>query len=120
VCRDRGSATVWLAGLAALIGLTVTVGTVHGAGVLARHRAETAADLAALAGAVRAADGLTGACPTAAQVALRNGGSLTACEESGGDVQVEVSAPVRLGRLGVLTATARARAGPADRSASGG
>jgi hypothetical protein len=67
-------------GVLALVGVAAVL---VGAAVVARHRATSAADLAALAGAVRAVQGAD------------------AC-----------GAPARLGRLGVLSATARARAGP--------
>lgn len=113
---DRGSATVWLAGLAALIGLTSTIGVVQGCAVVARHRAELAADLAALAGAVHVSTGQEEACTTAARIAGRNGGRLTACTVSGDDVEVAVTRRLMLGKLGSRAASARARAGPVDRS----
>lgn len=113
---DRGSATVWLVGLAALIGLATTVGVVHGSAVLARHRAEVAADLAALAGAVEVSVGEDRPCTAAARIAERNGGRLTACTVTGDDVEVTVTRRLTLGRLGSRAASARARAGPVDRS----
>jgi len=113
---DRGSATVWLIGLTALIGLATTAGVVHGGAVVARHRAEVAADLAALAGAVQVSVGEDGPCATAARIAGRNGGRLTACAVAGDDVEVVVTRRLTLGRLGSRTAIARARAGPVDRS----
>ena len=54
---DRGSATVWLLALSLIVGLAAAAGVVRGVAVVARHRAETAADLAALAGARRAFEG---------------------------------------------------------------
>jgi secretion/DNA translocation related TadE-like protein len=116
VSRDRGSATIWLAGLAALIGLVTCAALVHGSAVIARHRAATAADLAALAAAVRVPDGAAAACATAREIAARNGGSLTRCVLSGDDVEVEVTRPLMLGSLGSWAATASARAGPVDRT----
>ena len=113
--RDRGSATVWLAGLAALIGLATFAALVQGSAVIARHRAATAADLAALAAAVRVPDGAAAACATARAVAARNGGSLTRCVLSGDDVEVEVTRPLVLRGLGSWAAMASARAGPVDR-----
>ena len=83
--------------------------------MIGRHRVETAADLAALAGAVRAPDGQLVACAAAAEVAASNGGVLGACRLIGDDLQVEVTRRISLGRLGVHTATAAARAGPVDR-----
>ena len=113
--RDRGSATIWLLGLVALIGLATTAGVVHGSAVVARHRAETAADLAALAAAVRVSLGESDACGAASTIAHRNGAELTGCVVSGADVEIAVARPVSLGRLGLRTAAARARAGPAER-----
>lgn len=114
--RDRGSVTIWAAATIAAIWLVVTVAYVHGAAVIGRHGAETAADLAALAAAVHTVDGDVGACVAAARVAGLNGGVLTGCRVAGADVEVTVSRAVRLAGLGVRTATARARAGPADRA----
>jgi secretion/DNA translocation related TadE-like protein len=104
--------TVWVAAVIALLGLAVTLATSYGAAVTARHRAGTAADLAALAAAVHVPDGEATACRTAARVARRNGADLRGCRVVGDDVEVAVSRPVRLGRLGVHSAVVRARAGP--------
>jgi secretion/DNA translocation related TadE-like protein len=116
VSRDRGSAVVWLAGFTALLVLATAAALLPGSAVLARHRAATAADLAALAGAVRVLDGVAVACAAAADIAARNGGSLVRCAVSGDDVEVEVTRPVVLGGLGSWTAWAKARAGPVDRA----
>jgi len=113
--RDRGSATVWLAGFTALVVLATMAALLPGSAVLTRHRVATAADLAALAGAVQVLDGAAAACATARDIAVRNGGSLTRCAVSGDDVEVEVTRPLVLGGLGSWTARARARAGPVDR-----
>jgi secretion/DNA translocation related TadE-like protein len=112
--RDRGSVTVWAAAFAGLIWFSGSGALLYGGAVTGRHRAETAADLAALAAAVHAPDGPASACAEAASVAAANGGSLRACRVVGDDVEVAVSRPVRLGGLGVRTAVARARAGPVD------
>jgi secretion/DNA translocation related TadE-like protein len=118
VCRDRGSVTIWAAALAGLIWLSCSAALLYGGAVTGRHRAETAADLAALAAAVQVPDGAPAACARAATVAAGNGGSLRGCRLVGDDVEVEVSRPVRLGGLGVRTAHARARAGPAQDASS--
>ena len=110
--RDRGSMTVWAAAVLALVGLSSGVALTYGTAVVGRHRAETAADLAALAAAVRATDGDAGACATASAVAAGNGGVLRGCRVVGADVEVTVSRSVRLGSLGLRTVTVRARAGP--------
>jgi secretion/DNA translocation related TadE-like protein len=116
VSRDSGSATIWVAGFTALIGLTGAVGVAQGGALVARHRAEVAADLAALAGASRAAAGEADACLVATSIAERNGGRLVGCGRSGDDVEVAVSRRVDLGAIGIWTVMAHARAGPADRS----
>jgi secretion/DNA translocation related TadE-like protein len=118
VSRDRGSATVWLAGLTSLIGLVTLVALLYGSAVIARHRAATAADFAALAAAVRVPDGIGVACDAARSMAARNGGALIGCVVSGDDAEVEVTRALVLGSLGSWTATARARAGPVDRTLS--
>jgi secretion/DNA translocation related TadE-like protein len=112
VCRDRGSVTVWAAALVALIWLGCSAGLLYGGAVIGRHRAETAADLSALAAAARVPDGAPTACRMAASIAARNGGALRSCRVLGGDVEVAVSRPVSLAGLGVRTTIARARAGP--------
>ncbi len=95
--------------------LAVTVGAVDvGAAVIARHRAQAAADLSALAAAGMMPVGLTAACEKAAVVAAAMGTAVTACTADALDVAVTVDAPVPLGRWGVGPARAVARAGPAD------
>ncbi len=110
---ERGSATVWVLALAAVLGLVTTASVLVGVAVVARHRAASAADLAALAAAGRAVTGDPDACAAAHDVARVNGADLTGCSVgSGAVVQVEVAIDVRLGRLGVHEAVGRARAGP--------
>lgn len=110
--RERGSATVWVLALAGVLAVIGMAAVLTGAALVARHRATAAADLAALAGAVRGVEGAD-ACGTAARLAAANAAELTACTASPhAVVDVAVSVPVRLGRLGVFSATARARAGP--------
>ncbi len=90
--------------------LTVTVAVAQiGAAVLARHGAQAAADLAALAAASAVPAGSAEACERARDVAAAMGASVTACAVTGPDVTVQVS--VRAG-LGVGEARAAARAGP--------
>ena len=109
---------MWLVGLATLVGLMTSVGVVRGCAVVARHRAGSAADLAALAGAVSAQQTAGGVepCGLAARIAGRNGARLASCLRTGDDVEVVVTRRLVLGRLGRWQAIARARAGPADRS----
>lgn len=110
--RDRGSMTVWVAAVLALIGLSVGVALAYGTAVIGRHRAETAADLAALAAAAHVPDGPTAACRTAATVATRNGSAVRTCRVAGTDVEVVVYRVVDLAGLGQHTVVVRARAGP--------
>lgn len=108
---ERGSATVWL--LAAGL-LTVLVGGgLAGAGavVVARHRAQAAADLGALAGAAYGLDGPAAACRRAELIVRANGARMLRCELRGLDVVV--TAQVRARGLGG-NARATARAGPVE------
>ena len=54
--------------------------------------ADSAADLAALAGAVRVLDGEEAACRRAAEISAVNGAHLTACQVDGFDVTVRIDA----------------------------
>jgi len=115
---DGGTATL-VACVCAMVLVVVTGAAVQlGAALLARHRAETAADLGALAGAVLVLQGRQTACGRAATVARANAAIVTACTIDGADLLVTVTAPARLGPLSA-TATGRARAGPAASTADG-
>lgn len=108
--RDRGAATV-VACVGAMVLLIVTGLAVQvGAAVLARQRAESGADLAALAGAAQMVRGAEIACTVADQVARANGVQVTGCRTDGLDLLVEVTVDVG-GALGGA-AVGRARAGP--------
>lgn len=91
-----------------------TGGAYLGAAVTARHRAQSAADLAALGGAGTVVSGPDAACAQATRIAARMGSVLDACRIDGLDVVLEVSVPVRLGRWAAGPARAAARAGPVD------
>ncbi|NBQ43204.1 MAG: helicase [Mycobacteriaceae bacterium] len=91
--------------------LSMTAGALMlGAAVVARHRAQAAADLAALAGAGRLPGGPDLACREAQAVAAAMRSALQACEVDRLDVVVRVW--VEPGRIGGRAA-ASARAGPA-------
>lgn len=108
---EDGVATVLGAVMvAAIIAVTVMVIDV-GAAVSARHRAQAAADLAALAGAASAIDAEE-ACAEADRLARANAASLRACGVEGFAVTVRVSVPVSLSVFGSDEAGALARAGP--------
>ena len=117
---DGGFATVWAAGAVAVLALLLGIGLALGSAVTARHRAAAAADLAALAAAGRSVHGQGPACERAGRVAAGSGGRIASCRLDGWDALVEVHVPVRLPLLGQVSATARARAGPADPPAGPG
>lgn len=95
--------------------LTITGGSVYlGSAVVARHRAQAAADLAALAGAVLLAAGPESACAQAKVVARQMGVSTTGCTVD--DLDIVITTEVRLAVLGRGSARAAARAGPAEQS----
>ena len=111
--RERGSATAWVLVLAAVVAVVAMGAVLVGAAVVTRHRAASAADLAALAAAGQAVAGNPSACVIAARVAEANAAELTRCEVGpGAVVDVEVRVAARLGGLGVREAVGRARAGP--------
>ncbi len=86
--------------------------TVLSAAVLTRHRAEAAADLAALAAADAALQGRAAACARAGRVAAAGNAILVSCTLANVTAQVVVKVPGRgvLGRLPPVSA--RSRAGP--------
>lgn len=89
--------------------LTVTGGGfLLGAAVIARHRAQAAADLAALAGAARIPAGAGIACAEAQRLAQRMRVNEIDCAVDGLDVVVTVAVPLPGWRLGPARATARA------------
>jgi secretion/DNA translocation related TadE-like protein len=109
--RGEGGAGAVLA--IAMMGLlvTVTVGTSGAVGVVASHRrAQSAADLAALAGASALQDG-GDPCGRAAVIARRNGAELRQCQTRDWQVAVVVSRDVRLPGS-AFALEARGRAGP--------
>ncbi|MFZ2511727.1 MAG: Rv3654c family TadE-like protein [Gordonia sp. (in: high G+C Gram-positive bacteria)] len=113
---DDGSATIAaalaIAGLAALLLMVIYLG----AAVLARHRAQHAADLAALAGAIAAVHGAANPCARARSIAAAQDGApqVQRCTLDGQDLLVAVTVRVRLGAWGASEASAHARAGPAE------
>jgi secretion/DNA translocation related TadE-like protein len=93
--------------------LSITGGGAYlGSAVVARHRAQAAADLAALAAAARLAAGAEAACAQAKAVARQMRVSTTGCDVD--DLDVVVTVDVRLAVGGWGSARAAARAGPAE------
>ncbi len=106
---ERGAATVLVV---AFLGLLLLVGAalgVVGAMVRAHRGAQSAADLAALAGASALARG-DDPCTEAAAIAVANGADLVACTPEGREVRLSVvmEGPHWLGQTADLTAEARA------------
>ncbi|WP_018352268.1 Rv3654c family TadE-like protein [Longispora albida] len=108
--RERGSASVIAMGTGALL-LSVGLACMGiGSAVVARHRAGSAADLGALAGAVHAMAGAEVACSEVEEIVAANGGRVASCTVDGLDVlvAVEVRPAGYAGRFGVARAVARA------------
>jgi secretion/DNA translocation related TadE-like protein len=92
--------------------ITTTLGGVKiGSAVVARHRAQSAADFAALAGAERVPAGPAAACGRARALAAAVRATVQACTVEQLDVTVTVV--VAVGGWSGAHASARARAGPA-------
>jgi len=107
--RDQGSGTVLLLALVAVVLVVAAMLGLLASAQHARGRAQSAADLGALAGAAALAAGHRGdPCLQAAEVIRRNRGTLASCtDEGGGVLTVQVVVPGAAG-----AATASARAGP--------
>lgn len=91
--------------------LAVTAGGAYlGAAVAARHRAQAAADLAALAAAARLPTGAESACGQGSALARAMRAEVTDCVVDALDVVLTVEVRVACGRWG--SARALARAGP--------
>jgi secretion/DNA translocation related TadE-like protein len=95
--------------------LAMTVGAIYvGSAVVARHRAQAAADMAALAGAAALPGGSEVACQRASVVGRAMGGTVTACSTDELDLVVIVDVQLGLPARGLGSAGAVARAGPLD------
>ncbi|AOS61136.1 Rv3654c family TadE-like protein [Actinoalloteichus hymeniacidonis] len=107
---DRGVATPLAITMLAAMFATILFGVQLGATVLTRHRAEGAADLAALAAAGHWAAGETAACARARRITDRMAVQLTQCRTTGVDAVIEVRCDVTgpLPYTGIVTASARA------------
>ena len=110
---ERGAASVLVTAVLALLALVgAALGVV--ASLVVDHRtAQSAADLAALAGATALGRG-GDACGEARRVSSANGAELVSCRVLGDDVRVgvRVTGPRWLGQHGDLVAEARAGPGP--------
>ena len=115
--RDAGSGTVLVVGVLAAILMTTAGAMQVVAAVVASHRAQSAADLGALAGAAVAAQGgsVASVCAAVAGIVAANGAAVAACSvDAGSAVVLQVSVdPILHGLAGLGPASARSRAGPA-------
>ncbi len=110
--EERGAASLLVVSFVALLLLIGCALGVVAAMVLAHRAAQSAADLAALAGASALQRGESG-CAAAGSVAADNGSSVGVCSVDGEDVWVSVTVPGPrwLGQTSDLTAEARAGPG---------
>ncbi len=109
---EGGSASVLALGVIGVVFvLTAAVVALLGA-TMASHRARTAADLGALAGAQVLNEGaaMRSPCQAAAEIVSHNRSALLGCRVSGSIAEVQVQSPSHVPGFG--PATARARAGP--------
>ena len=97
--------------IAALVAVTLA-GVQIGSAVVARHRAQAGADMAALAAAAWLPRGANSACRQAAAVSHAMGAALSGCDVD--ELDVVVAVDVATGRLLGGRAHAAARAGPVD------
>ena len=101
---DTGSATLIAVAMMAVL-LAFTIGGFHiGSAVVARHRAQAAADLAALAAAAQLPEGVAATCGRASAIAQAMNVAVIDCAVDDLDVMITVAAG---------HAHAGARAGPA-------
>lgn len=107
---DGGYATVVSLGLMGLLVAATLVGLALAALQLTRHRAESAADLAALAAAHHVLEGPDAACAAAREAAAAQHARLEQCSLEATEVLVRVTVdlPGRLAPMGPVPARARA------------
>lgn len=112
---EQGSATLLVVAVAGVLFFVLGGLAVVGGMVRAERQAQSAADLAALAGASALGEGIDG-CAAAGRIAAANDASVTTCAVLGREVtvRVRVRGPRAVGRA--WDASALARAGPAGPS----
>ena len=111
---DSGVATIWAAGAVTVLVAMLVFGLHLAAATSGQHRAEAAADLAALAAASHAVDGEPVACAYAARVVRGMTARLISCRVQGWDALVETAVTLALAPAGTGESRGRARAGPAQ------
>lgn len=113
--RDRGSGTILMLGVLAVIVAVLGGGLAVVSAVHASLHARTAADLAALAAESVLLAGTGSPCASAAHVASANGAEVTSCVPDGDTVTVSVTVSTgATRRLGLGPASARSRSGPSN------
>ena len=110
--RERGAGSILVLCGVMVVLVALLTATALGGGILARHRAAAAADLAALAAAEELRLGTGSGCAEARAVAETNGGVLQSCQVEGSRVEVSVAAPVVGPSAWLADPVRRARAGP--------
>lgn len=109
---ERGSGTVLSVSIiAAAAGVAIIVGALA-AGFDAKHRADSAADFGALAGAQTLHDGSSIRSPCEAAALVMQDAELVSCEVRGERVVVEAEAIVAFGLMSDWRMTGQAEAGP--------
>ncbi|WP_433014391.1 Rv3654c family TadE-like protein [Kribbella sp. CA-294648] len=111
---ESGTASILAIGLATVLLGGCLVGVFWAAVSVGRHRAASAADLAALSAAQALQTGANDACLTASRIAAAQQAEVHACHQAGESVAIVVAVKLRLGVLGTPIVTAEARAGPAE------
>jgi secretion/DNA translocation related TadE-like protein len=109
---ERGSATLLSLGIAAVLLGGCVVGVLWATVSVGHHRADAAADLAALSAAQAQQSNPGDACTVAGRIADAQRVSLKYCHAEGDIVAVVVAVQLRLGVLGTPVLTGEARAGP--------
>ncbi|WP_210651243.1 Rv3654c family TadE-like protein [Nocardioides sp. SYSU D00065] len=107
--RDHGAATVLVVAMAGVLMFVMVGLSAAGGLVTAQRRAQSAADLVALA----AASSLDDACGEAARIAAANGAELDECHVDGDVVTVVTSVAGPAVPWRAVRVSAEARAGPA-------
>ncbi|MGX6605376.1 Rv3654c family TadE-like protein [Micromonosporaceae bacterium Da 78-11] len=113
---DRGAASILVLAVGLLMVAAGLGGAAVGSARVARHAAQNAADLGALAGAMQAVYGEQVACARAGRFVAANDGRMTSCAVSGLEVVVRAEISVEPMSGLVRHATAVARAGPVQAS----
>lgn len=113
---ESGSATVLVLVAALLLSVCAVAGAVLEGLAGAQRRVESAADLAALAGAAAVQGGRDG-CAAAGVVARRNRAEVVGCRTRGEAVEVRVVRRLELPVLDTVKLRSQARAGPSGAGA---